>query len=144
MCYDTFKYRNGDYIMKNPIGYYYLHTNGTLIYKPYIDDMQVNDFTESPFCKKYWTMYDNSRMTVWNILIDAAVNGASIQHILDKAEKFKCDNDDALIYADKSDISLSVHKYDLDVWTAEKHGKTGAGLTAIESIIDLKRALLGH
>jgi len=50
----------------NHTQFYYLHTNGSLIYKPHAD---VADLEESDFVVTYWA-WNNDRETLWNILIE--------------------------------------------------------------------------
>lgn len=58
-------------------GYYYLHTNGEVIYKPFIDLQQMDDFEQSPFVKRYWIADHKDRTNAWIIAVEAAAYGAA-------------------------------------------------------------------
>ena len=58
-------------------GYYYLHTNGSLIYKPAIVvDLDPNYF-DSSFVKKVWQFDSEDRGNAWTIVLEALSLGVS-------------------------------------------------------------------
>ncbi|GAB6276275.1 MAG: hypothetical protein SAMD01599839_08150 [Rectinema sp.] len=87
-------------------GWYYLHQNGDLIYRRELGDTAA-DIRESPFAKGLWPVPTN-RGGAWNLLIEALSAGARKERILELAEKWKCTNDDALVYAEYYDVLLSM------------------------------------
>ena len=52
-------------------GWYYLHTNGELIYKPAASDP---DFS-SPFVRKHWAFDVSDRKDAWTVLLEALAFG---------------------------------------------------------------------
>ncbi len=89
-------------------GYYYLHKNGNLIYKNDIDDGVVADFRESDFVVMFWPIDLQNRSTLWRILIEALALGTDLNRIYELAEKWKCNNEDAVHYADYLQASLKI------------------------------------
>lgn len=84
-------------------GYYYLHENKDLIYKPGADS--IIDIRDSDLCRSAWA-YDGRRQTAWQILVEALSLGVNKDRILELAEKWKCDNEDAINYAKYLGIEL--------------------------------------
>jgi hypothetical protein len=84
-------------------GYYYLHANNDLIYKPNPD--AITDIRESDFCHSAWG-WDGQRPTAWRILVEALSLAANKKRIFELAEKWECDGDDALNYANYVKIVL--------------------------------------
>lgn len=67
---------NKDQIMTdNRTPFYYLHTNGSLIYKPHVD---VADLEESDFVVEYWA-WNEDRETLWSILIEGLGLSTSVE-----------------------------------------------------------------
>ena len=73
-------------------GYYYLHTNGDLIWKKFRPE------DDSTFVKKIWPIDLKDRLCAWNILIDAISMGARTERIKELAAKWQCTKEDFLIY----------------------------------------------
>jgi len=69
-------------------GYYYLHTNGDLIWKKFEPE------ADSPFVKKVWPMDPSDRANAWTILLEALALGASIDRARDLATHWNCDEKD--------------------------------------------------
>lgn len=69
-------------------GYYYLHTNGNLIFKPAIvvDDPEYFD---SPFVKKVWRVDVKDRLCSWKIVLEGLSMGCSIPRARELAGKWK-------------------------------------------------------
>ena len=74
--------------MKQDSGYYYLHENGDLIWKKYIDD------PNSPFIKRIWRIDYSDRSMAWIILIEGLALGAHPDRIKELARHWECDAKD--------------------------------------------------
>ena len=85
-------------------GWYYLHTNGTLIYKRDLDGTAA-DIRESPFARALWPMEPSDREGAWRILIEGLAAGANPEQIKELAKKWNCDDKDAEILADRWGIN---------------------------------------
>lgn len=79
----------------NETGYYYLHENGSLIYKRFGDPA---DFEESPFVRAYWPIDTSSRLSAWRIILEGLAQGASVERVRELAAKWGCDNKDFHLY----------------------------------------------
>lgn len=119
-------------------GYYYLHTNGELIYKRYTEDV-VADLRESDFVVAFWPIDVENRKTAWDFLVEAKAAGANRIGI--HAERWKCDDEDAQNYAKA--INLTLQKDGSD-WMAAKEdfmniqeSPTGWGKTCLEAMVSL-------
>ena len=77
--------------MTNP--YYYLHTNGSLIFKPHGDPI---DFDDSDLVKAYWHCNIQDRSSAWKILLEALALGAKESEVTRLANKWKCDYNDSI------------------------------------------------
>ena len=84
-------------------GWFYLHENMDLIYKPNPD--AITDIRESDLCLSAWS-WNGERPTAWNILIEALSLGANKERIIELAEKWKCNDVDAPNYANYYGIIL--------------------------------------
>lgn len=91
----------------NITGYYYLHENGELIYKPYHEE-RVADFMESPFVKMFWGFNSADRSSAWSLLIEASIAGAKKERIKELACKWGCDDADADNFAKYFNLQLSI------------------------------------
>ena len=121
------------------IGWYYLHTNNELIYKPDSDGI-VADFRESDFVKAFWP-FDGSRESAWQILVEALSLEAKKERIFELAEKWKCTEGDALEFAARLMVTLGE---DGNQKTATRFDFTnlaecpcGFGDTNLEALADL-------
>ena len=56
-------------------GYYYLHTNGELIWKKFIPE------ANSPFVRRIWEVHEEDRAIAWKIVLEALSLGAKIERI---------------------------------------------------------------
>jgi len=75
-------------------GYYYLHTNGELIFKKFRPE------DDSPFVKKIWSIDITRRETAWLLLIEALAMGARKDRIKELADKWGCDDKDAQTFVE--------------------------------------------
>lgn len=128
----------------NVVGYYYLHENGQMIYKPY-DDGRVADFRESPFVRAFWPVDPQRRETAWQILVEALAAGANPQGVTALASKWGCTDVDAAVYASMIGVTLDP---DGNQWCAKPPGfvdlqssKAGFGSTCLEAMADLAKML---
>ena len=122
------------------IGWYYLHSNGDLIYKRDLEGT-VADLRESDFVKALWPFDPDDRAQAWNILIEALAAGANLRRIKELAEYWGCNNDDALNYAHYLHIKLCM---DGKSYCAKQPNfidlqasKAGFGASYLEALADL-------
>lgn len=121
----------------NPDGYYYLHTNGSLIWKKFEPE------PDSPFVKKIWPLDTSDRLQAWNILIEAAVLGADMGRISELAVKWDCNDADAFEYCSR--VNLKLFK-DGDQWCVAfddfvnmQESECAFGSTALEALIEFSK-----
>lgn len=126
-------------------GYYYLHTNGELIYKRYLDNEQVADFRESDFVIMFWPISTDSRLDAWTVLVCASVLGAKAEKIKELAEKWNCNNKDAFNFAEHAGFKLQM---DGNAYQATRHdfinpmeSPEGYGDIALDAIVELVKVL---
>ena len=86
-------------------GWYYLHTNGDLIFKKAYDGTAA-DIRESDFARAMWPMDPSNRANAWQILVEGNAAGANKQRIAELAAKWYCDDTDATHYANYLDFKL--------------------------------------
>lgn len=119
-------------------GYYYLHTNKELIYKP--DPDAIVDIRESDFCHSAWA-WDGQRQTAWQILVEALSLGAKKDRINKLSKKWNCDGDDALNYANYLGITLGSDGNQKTAYgknfTNQQECPCGFGDTYLEAMSDL-------
>jgi len=120
------------------IGWYYLHTNGSLIYKRELDGDTSSDIRESPFAVAMWPVHENDRENAWTILVEALSLGVDSSRINELATKWNCTNDDALIYAKRIGLSLNRDGF---AYLATASSTTGCGNTYLEAMADLCKKL---
>ena len=77
-------------------GYYYLHTNGDLIYKPAAAVETDDEYFESPYVKHVWTINLKDRGDCWKIVLEALSMGCQISRAKELAEKWKMDFNDSV------------------------------------------------
>jgi len=123
-------------------GWYYLHENGALIYKPDHDGVAA-DIRESDFARCMWPMDPSDRMGAWNILIEGLALGANAARVAELAAKWGCDDDDADVYADRVGITIA---RDGNMWGATGPGfanlaesPSGFGATKLEAMAELAK-----
>lgn len=99
-------------------GYYYLHTNGDLIFKPAIVVESDPDYFDSDFVRKVWTVDTTDRGRSWIICIEALALGARENRIAELVAKWKLTDDDAHEFAKLAKLKLFK---DGDQWCAAFH-----------------------
>ena len=119
---------------------YYLHENGELIAKVRMEGIEA-DFRESPFVKMFWFIDTEDRETAWTLLVEALAAGAKKERVMDLAAKWKCDDEDADIYADRIGVGIV---RDGKSWCAHlkdfvnlQESPAGFGDTKLEALADL-------
>jgi len=76
--------------------YYYLHTNGNLIYRnPAVVDSDP-DYFDSPFVKKVWKINAENREDAWTMILEALVLGARIESVQNLAGIWKLTFEDSI------------------------------------------------
>lgn len=125
----------------NIVGYYYLHTNGQLIYKPGTDC--VADIRESDFARMLWPCNPSDRLGAWRIIVESLALDADRKRVMELAAKWSCDEDDADEFAYRIGIALTL---DGNAWCATGPGFTnlqespaGFGETKIDAIAALAK-----
>ena len=129
-------------------GYYYLHTNGDLIYKNAIVVDSDPEYFDSPFVKKYWFFDSDERFYAWQIVTEALALGAKRKRIFELKEKWGLTDEDAVQFAIKAKLRLVI---DGDQWCATFHdfknvqeSQCGFGITALEALAELAKGGLAH
>lgn len=125
-------------------GWYYLHTNGDLIYKPETGSTHA-DIRESDFAVAMWPMDAGDRETAWQFLVEAKAAGVSADRISELASKWGCNDDDAKVYAERVGVVLQM---DGNQWCATRkdfkdlmESKAGFGDTCLDAMAALAKDL---
>jgi hypothetical protein len=125
-------------------GWYYLHTNGDLIYKRDFDG-QAADIRESDFARGLWPMDPADRAGAWRIVVEAKAAGALPQRVTELADRWGCNDEDGLIYA--KHIGVQVQR-DGNAWCATRgdfqnlqESAAGFGETVLDALSELAKAL---
>ena len=126
-------------------GYYYLHENGSLIWKRYLDGGQVADFRESPFVRHFWPIDLHNRENAWSILVEALAIGADKDRISELAAHWQCNDEDAVVFAGTIGLALYM---DGNAWCATRNNSInlqecphGFGETALEAMANLAKQI---
>lgn len=75
--------------MNAETGWYYLHTNGDLIFKRYEPEMEPGGFV-----RRVWPIDTSNRADAWRVVLEAAGLGASIERVRELAAKWKITPED--------------------------------------------------
>jgi hypothetical protein len=125
-------------------GWYYLHTNGELIYKPDHGETAA-DIRDSDFALCMWAMDPTDRMGAWNICIEGLALGAKHGRVMELAAKWGLSDADADVYADRAGITIQM---DGNAWCATGPGfdnlqesPAGFGPSKLEAMADLAKAM---
>lgn len=105
------------------VGWYYLHANGSLIYKPDHDGTAA-DIRDSDFARCMWPFVPSDRMGAWNIVVEGLALGAKPERVDELAVKWGCNDADADNYADRLGVRID---RDGSMWCA-----TGPGFTNLQ------------
>lgn len=126
------------------IGWYYLHQNGSLIYKRELGGTAA-DIRESDFAIALWPFDPEDRAGAWHICVEGLAAGADKARVMELAKLWQCDDIDAPHYAKHlgGDIFM-----DGDQWCAVGPGfdnlqesPAGFGDTALEAFAALAKEL---
>lgn len=125
-------------------GWYYLHTNGSLIYKRNLVGT-VADIRESDFARMLWPCIPADRMSAWRMLVEATALGADQARVKELADKWGCNDTDADEYASRLGITLAL---DGNAWCATPSffvnlqvSPAGFGDSKLASLAELAKAL---
>lgn len=77
-------------------GFYYLHANGNLIFKPASVVNYDSDYFSSPFVRKVWRVNVKDRLCAWRIVLEALSMGCSIPRAKELSEKWGLTLDDSI------------------------------------------------
>ncbi len=124
-------------------GYFYLHTNGDLIYKPAIVVEFDPEHFNSNFVVETWGFAQEYRECAWTILVEALALGANIKRIKELQQKWGCTNEDAVKYAEKMHLQIV---QDGTGWIASfddfvniQESQCGSGDDCLEAFADLAK-----
>lgn len=122
------------------VGWYYLHVNGSLIYKPEYDGTAA-DIRDSDLALCMWPMRPSDRAGAWDIAVEGLALGAKKDRVQELAEKWGLTDKDAYTYADRAGIRLEM---DGNQWCATGPGfenlqesHAGFAETALEAMAAL-------
>jgi hypothetical protein len=125
------------------IGWYYLHDNGSLIYKA--SDDAAADIRDGDFARGMWPLDPSNRETAWRIVIEAGAAGADPKRVAELADLWQCDDLDARLYAERSGAHIYM---DGNAWCATKNdflnlqeSPAGFGDTPREALTALAKEL---
>ena len=122
-------------------GYYYLHTNGSLIYKRAIGVDDVKDYLSSDFVVAVWPFNASKRATAWVIATEALALGANKERVMELKEKWGLTDDDAKIFAKRADLEIFKDGDQFcavfNDFTNMQECPAGFGDTALEALADL-------
>lgn len=125
-------------------GWYYLHTNGSLLFKRDMPGIDA-DFRESDLVRAFWSFDTRDRATAWRVLVEALALGALRERIDELVDHWKCDDDDADVYG----LHIGVlFMRDGDQWCAHRldfvdlHvSPAGFGRTKLDAMAELAKTL---
>lgn len=124
-------------------GWYYLHVNGSLIYKP--DPDACGDVRESDFARGLWPFDPLDRAGAWRIVVEGLAAGAKPARVAELASNWGCTDGDAPHYANHINCLLS---RDGNAWCATRadfidlvQSPAGFGDTAVTAFANLAQQL---
>ena len=125
-------------------GWYYLHTNGDLIYKREIGGTAA-DIRESDFARAMWPLDPTDRAGAWRIIVEAGALDAKKARVDQLAKLWGCTDQDAAVYADHVGCNIAMEG---NAWCATamdfinlQESPAGFGETAAEAMSSLCREL---
>lgn len=127
------------------IGWYYLHTNGELIFKKELDNGMAADIRESDFARAMWPMDPENREGAWNIVVEGLAAGADIDRVKELAQRWHCDNEDAAIYAERIGCILKMDVHSCCATRKDfinlQESPAGFGDTYLEAMAELAKVI---
>ena len=130
--------------MSAATGYYYLHQNGDMIWKPDMPGLRA-DLEESDLVKKFWHLDSSKRGDAWIVCIEALALGARRERVMELAAKWGLTDDDAenfftamsgKVGAFRDGGSWCAH---FDDFTDIQESQTGFGPTILEALGELAK-----
>jgi hypothetical protein len=125
------------------IGWYYLHANGSLIYKPHVD--AAADIRDSDLARCMWPMDPADRKGAWDICVEGLALGADSTRVAELATKWGCDDVDADRYASVVGIRVQL---DGNQWCATglnfinlQESPAGFGNTKLQAMAALAKSM---
>ncbi|MBS0056913.1 MULTISPECIES: hypothetical protein [Yersinia] len=125
------------------IGWYYLHVNGELIYKP--DPDAIADIRDSDLALCAWAIDPHNRKSAWELLVEAMALGANQSRIDELADKWKCNDTDADKFAEVVGVEIAK---DRNSWCAHRkdfvnlqESPAGFGDNKLKAMADLAKTL---
>lgn len=79
-------------------GWYYLHKNGDMIFKPYMFEPDTN----SPFVTRVWRVDREDRGTAWHVLLEGLGLNANLERCKQLADLWGCTRKDLLVYMSRN------------------------------------------
>ena len=129
-------------------GYYYLHTDGNLIFKPAIVIDSDSLYFDSSFVKKLWSFDSGDRFDAWRICVEALALGADRKRVFELKEKWKLTDEDAEHFVERAKIKLSKdgNKFcaTFHDFVSVQESQCGFGDTALEALAELAKGGLIH
>ena len=134
--------------MATGAGWYYLHTNGDLIYKP--SAVGRPEVEPGGFVRKVWPIDTERRETAWLLCIEAWALGARRDRVDELAAKWGLTDEDAQAFVahatDKAGQPVFRLFLDGTHWCATFHdfvdlqaSQCGFGATALEALAELAK-----
>ncbi|WP_312740494.1 hypothetical protein [Cedecea neteri] len=124
-------------------GWYYLHQNGDLIYKPSPD--AIVDIRDSDFAVCAWPIDVKDRKSAWELLVESLALGANKSRVKELAQKWNCNDSDADMFASVVGVVI---KEDGNAWCAHKSdfidlqvSPSGFGDSKLEALASLAESL---
>jgi hypothetical protein len=78
-------------------GFYYLHKDGSLIFKPAAVAQSIYDsYFDSSFVKKVWDHDLSDRLCAWRIVLEGFFYGAKVDRLIELAERWKLTFEDSI------------------------------------------------
>ncbi len=77
-------------------GFYYLHADGNLIYKPEIVVANDDGYFDSPFVKKVWHVDPRDRIVAWKIILEALAMGCDKERAKELSKQWDLTFEDSL------------------------------------------------
>ena len=119
------------------IAYYYLHTNGDLIYKKFRPE------DDSSFVRRIWELNLEERESAWILCSEALALGARRERVFELKDKWDLTDDDGQEFAKRVNLRLYM---DGDMWCATfddfvdlQESEAGFGKTALEALAELAK-----
>lgn len=119
-------------------GWYYLHSNGELIHRLDLGNPE-RILQENESVRTFWFVGDgDDRDQAWSLLVEALAGGASYERVMKLAARWRCNDDDALAYAQR--VGCDLERFN-EGWFATP-AATGRqpvafGVTALEAMAAL-------